>query len=120
MPRDAVTITSLALDAGVLEDAGTAISVANGSTIPAGGDTRGLLVVVKNTEGTTNVVTFAAGTGPTSSLGDVTATIAATTGVQFFNLESARVCQADGAIHADYEVGMTGTIHAYRLPDGAL
>ncbi len=117
MARDAITITSLTLNGGVAEATGTTISVANGAEIDAG-HTSKLVVEVRNTFGAELDVTIPAGVGPTKDLGDLVVPVAATTGVQMITLESARFAQSDGKINLDFEATMTGTVAAYRLPDG--
>ncbi|MBM3494634.1 MAG: hypothetical protein FJX72_10030 [Armatimonadetes bacterium] len=121
MARDSVAITQLSLSAGVAEPAGTTIAPANGATIPAGGDTRKLVIRVTNTHGSDHPVTVKAGSGGPAfrrGLGDQSVTVAATSGVQYLTVESARFVQSDGAIHLDFDTGMTGKVMAFRLPDG--
>lgn len=121
MARDAVSITSLALSGGTAEAAGTTIVVANGANIAAAGETARLLLVVKNTNASDRVVTIKAGVNPPAALagqGDLAVTVAATSGVQFITLESARFAQADGSINVDFAASMTGSLAAYRLPKG--
>lgn len=119
MARDSVAIQELTLNDGVAETAGVAIAPANGATIPAGGNTQGLFLVVKNTAAAEYDVTVKAGDNPpalAAGQGDLVEPVAANTGVKIITLESARFAQDDGAIHVDFEASMTGTIHAYRLP----
>lgn len=79
-----------------------------------------LLIRVTNTEGSTNVLTIKAGDNPpalASGLGDVTVTVAATTGINYFGpFGSDRVLQSDGTMLIDFETGMTGTIDVLLLP----
>lgn len=120
MPRDAVAITSLTLNGAVDDPAGTAINATNGATIDAGGDTRGLLVVVTNTFAGAKVTTIQSGVKPPAehaSLGDLTESQAQNDRTTFV-LEGSRFIQADGSIWVDFETGMTGTIRALRLPQG--
>lgn len=120
MARDAVSITTLTLNAGTDEPAGTAITPANGASIPAGGDTRKLLIRVTNTHTSPHTVTIRAGVNPPAfrkGLGDASVTLAATTGVAYLTVESARFVQADGSIWLDFDSGMTGKVMAFRLPD---
>ncbi len=120
MARDSVPITQLTLSGGVAEPAGTSIVPANGATIAAGGDTRKLIVRVTNTHGSDHVVTVRAGANPPAfrqGIGDASVTVAATTGVQYLTIESARFVQSDGSVHLDFDTGMTGTVMAFRLPD---
>ncbi|NLH98501.1 MAG: hypothetical protein GX446_03310 [Chthonomonadales bacterium] len=120
MARDSVAITQLALSSGVAEPAGTTIAPSNGATIPAGGDTRKLIIRITNTYGSERTVTVRAGSAPPAfrqGLGDATITVPATSGVRYVTVESARFVQADGSIHLDFETGMTGKVMAFRLPD---
>lgn len=121
MARDAIAITSLVLNDGVAEPAGTTITPANGAYIDCGGDTQGLFLVVKNTAGAEYDTTIKAGDNPPALLagqGDLVEPVAATSGVKFICLESARFVQSDGLIHVDFETSMTGKAMAYRLPQG--
>lgn len=120
MARDSVAITALALDGGVAEPSGTTIVPANGAAIAAGGNTRKLVIRVTNTHGSDHTVTVKAGANPPAfrqGLGDASVTVAATTGVQYLTVESARFIQSDGSIHLDFDTGMTGKVMAFRLPD---
>lgn len=121
MARDAVTLTSLSLNGSVVQPAGTAITPANGASIDVGGDARGVIIRVANTAASALNVTFQSGNKPPAelaSLGDLVEQIAATSGVEYFVLEGGRFIQADGTIWADFDTGMTGTIMAFRLPQG--
>lgn len=120
MPRDTVAITQLNLNAGTAEPAGTTIVPANGALIPAGGDTRKLLIRINNTHTAERNVTIRAGVNPPAfraGLGHAVVTVPANTGVRYVTVESARFAQADGSIHLDFDTGMTGKVMAFRLPD---
>ena len=120
MARDSVAITGLTLSGGVAEPGGTAIVPANGASIPAGGDTRKLVIRVTNTHGSDHTVTIRAGVNPPAfrqGIGDAEVTVAASTGVQYLTVESARFIQSDGSVHLDFDTGMTGKVMAFRLPD---
>jgi hypothetical protein len=120
MARDAVALTALSLNGVVDESAGVAIAPANGAAIQADGDTQRLLVVIKNTTAGARDVTVGAGAAPPSlrsGIGDLVVTLAQND-VAMMTLESARFAQGNGDIHLDFEAGMTGTVHAYRLPRG--
>jgi hypothetical protein len=120
MARDAVTITSLTLDAGTDLVAGTAIAPADGATIAAGGNTEGLLIWVSNTESAAYDVTVVAGTvqeAVRSGIGNLVYEVGAGEEA-FIVIESARFAQDDGAIYLNFETGMTGFAAAYRLPAG--
>jgi hypothetical protein len=118
MPRDAVSIVNLATGAGTAPGSGTAINVTNGATIAAAGETRRLIVHVKNSAGSSKNVTIKAGVYPPAfrqGIGDVVVAVA-NSGEQLIIVESARHVQSDGSIWLDYESGMTGTAFAYQLP----
>lgn len=117
MARDEVSITELELNDGVAEAAGTAIAPADGAYIDAG-YTDNLLIEVRNTDTTARDVTIPAGVGPLAELGDLDVEVDADDGVELICVESARFVQEDGLIHLDFETGMTGTVAAYRLPQG--
>jgi hypothetical protein len=79
-----------------------------------------MLIRVTNTEGSTNVVTIRAGDNPpalAAGLGDITVTVAASTGVQYLGpFESGRILQDNGDVNIDFETGMTGAIDVLLLP----
>jgi len=115
MPRDAVTVTPLNLNATSAWDA-TTISVANGASIATTKGTK-MLVRVTNTNGTARVVTFAAGDSTISNgAGDLAESITATTGDELFVLDSARFLQTDGNINVDFAASFAGSIYALQLP----
>lgn len=121
MARDAVEINNLILNDGLAEAVGTTIVVANGAYVDCKGDTQGLWLVVKNTNGSERNVTIKAGDNPPALLagqGDLVEPVAATSGVKLICLESARFVQSDGTIHIDFGASMAGTVQAYRLPQG--
>jgi len=120
MARDAVTITPLPSNT-VTAATATTIVVANGAIIDAKGDLQGLFLEITNTHGATKVVTIPKGVGHqaiTAGQGDITYTIAATTGRALVNLEGARVCQEDGSVHVDFAADHAGVVSAYRIPRG--
>lgn len=119
MPRDAVAVTDLAANAGVAAPAGTAISPTNGANIANFGDGGRVVVRVTNTNGTDRTVTVKAGVNPPSvreGLGDLAVVVAATSGVKYLVLETARFQKADGSIDIDFEASMAGNISALRIP----
>jgi hypothetical protein len=126
MARTAVTYRSLVKNGNLIATTGAttidATLVTNGVTI-ANAQPERTLIRVANTEGSTNVLTVKAGASPPALLagqGDVTVTVAATSGVQYFGpFDSARVLQADGSMWIDFETAMTGTIEALLWPAGA-
>ena len=120
MARDAVTITPLPTNT-VTTATATAIVVANGASIAAGGDLQGLFLEITNTHGATKVITIPKGVGIqaiTAGQGNITYTIAATTGRALVSLEGARVLQADGSVHVNFAADHAGTISAYRISRG--
>jgi hypothetical protein len=125
MARTAITPRALVGNAGLNGATGTttidATLVTNGATI-ANVKPERIILRVANTEGSTNVVTIRAGDNPPAGAagqGDITVTVAATTGVQYIGpFESSRVLQGTGAMEIDFETGMTGTIEALLIPKG--
>ena len=121
-------ITSITWD----DNAVTSISAAVGTAIVSGdvhvitptGPLENMVILVRNTEGSTNTVTVKAGSttagaaAQSAGLGDfVSAAIAATTGMIVLPpLESARFLQANGTIRVAVEAGMTGYIIALQKP----
>ena len=120
MAIDTLTPVLLSRNAGVDGKAATvmtAINAANTMEIDVSGiDVEKLILHVKNTEGTTNVVTVGAGDFSRASLGDLAVTVAATSGEQLIHLESARFKTAAGKISLSFEASMTGLVGAYLLP----
>ena len=100
---------------------GTAIVAANTHVITPTGPLEELVIIITNTEGSTNVVTVLAGDNPpagSAGLGNKAfTTIAATTGqVILPPLESARFLQNDGTVRITVEAGMEGKITAMQRP----
>lgn len=93
--------------------------VTNGVTV-ANAKPEQMLIRCTNTEGSTNVLTVRAGDNPPAlraGQGDLTVTLAATTGVQYMGpFESDKVLQADGSMEIDFETGMTGSIDILYFP----
>lgn len=126
MARTAVTARPLAKNSNLNGATGPttidATLVSNGVTIANARPERTILRVT-NTEGSTNVLTVRAGDNPPAlraGQGDLTVTVAATTGVQYMGpFESDKVLQDDGSMSIDFETGMTGTIDALLLPRGS-
>lgn len=123
MPRTAVVPRALVMNGNLIGTSGSttidATLVTNGVSVTAATPEQ-MVIRVTNTEGSTNVVTIAAGAYPPAwakGLGALAVTLAATTGVQFIGpLESARFLQADGTIWIDFETGMTGAIDVLTVP----
>lgn len=129
MARDAITIAAGTMHAAVADPVGTTITPANGGYLAAGGDTAGLLVIIRNTTVSAKIVTFKEGVyspGLTAGQGDLALSIGASS-VKYVFLESARFVQnidsansyPAGRIDVDFESAMTGTITAVRLPVAA-
>jgi hypothetical protein len=100
---------------------GTAIVHANTHVITPTGPLEEMIIMVTNTEGSTNAVTVLAGDNPpaeSAGLGAKTfTTIAATTGrIILPPLESARFLQNDGTVRITVEANMTGFIMALQRP----
>lgn len=123
MPRTAVVPRALVMNGNLIGTSGSttidATLVTNGVSVTAATPEQ-MVIRVTNTEGSTNVVTIAAGAYPPAwakGFGALAVTLAATTGVQFIGpLESARFLQADGTIWIDFETGMTGAIDVLTVP----
>lgn len=128
MARTAVPYTPFVADSHVTDPAGTTIDATNSHYIPA---TYGsnpahpaspelTLLRVTNTSGAGKVVTVKASNNPpalASGLGDLTVTVAATTGVEWIGpVESGRFIQNDGTMNVDIAAGHTGTITAFYFP----
>ena len=100
---------------------GTAIVHANTHVITPTGPLEEMVIIIDNTEGSTNVVTIVAGDDPPAGSAGIGAkaltTIAATTGrILLPPLESARFLQNDGTVRITVEAGMTGFILALQRP----
>lgn len=106
--NDGVTPTPVTID-------GTLVS--NGAYINCLNQDAGALVLrVTNTHGSAHVITFNYGEFQIGPQSDVAVSVDATTGVEWFMFESARVLDADGYITIDFDTGHTGTIEAVWLP----
>ena len=121
MAIDVLSATLLSRNAGVdakTATVGTVINAANTMELDLTGiKADKLMLLVKNTEGTTNVVTVAAGEFSQASLGALAVTVAATSGEQALVIDSARFKRAsDGKISLSFEAGMTGSVSAFVLP----
>jgi hypothetical protein len=108
-------------DVTSLEGAGTAIVHANTHVITPTGPLEEMVIIVRNTEGSTNVVTVLAGDNPPADAmaqgNKAFTTIAATTGdVILPPLESARFLQDNGTVRITVEANMTGFIIAMQKP----
>ncbi|MBP2331233.1 hypothetical protein JOF56_011618 [Kibdelosporangium banguiense] len=121
MARTAVPLSKWVGNGNLADPAGTAINagVGNGHSIAAAPSDR-MVLRVTNTHGSAHPVVVKAGTYPpaiAAGQGDLTVSVAATTGVQWIGpLESGRFMQADGSILVDIEAAHAGTITAFELP----
>ena len=77
---------------------------------------------VTNTAGAAHPVIIRAGAYPPGALasqGDLTVTVALTSGVEYIGpFETARFAQADGSINVDLDTGHTGALEVYSIPKG--
>ncbi|EFC80241.1 hypothetical protein [Parafrankia sp. EUN1f] len=122
MARTAVAYSNLVSNGNLAQPAGTALDATNDHVINAA-DPEYTLLRVTNTDGSAHTLTIKAGTYPPAwakGLGDLTVSIAATTGVQFIGpFESGRFLRSDGTMWIDVETSHAGTITAFRLPKAA-
>lgn len=118
MPDTTATTVKQTATLGVDVSAGTgtAIDASKTMVVTPAGPLEEMAILIWNTEGSTNAVTFKASSDPSSQsrgVGDTTITLAATTGAQLAPvLESARFIQHDGTLQITFEAGTTG----YVLP----
>jgi hypothetical protein len=124
--RTNLPLTDLTGNAGVLEST-TAIDQPNGmnvvvtsEAIPAKGELQDVILIVSNTAAAAHNAIIRAGAGPVpafrASLGDLTVSVTNATTQIIGPFESARFAQADGSLNLDFDVGMTGTVAALRVP----
>lgn len=126
MARTVVPYSVWVADSHLTDPAGTAIDATNSHYIPARkpdqtpGSPELTMLRVTNTSGASKVVTLKASNNPpalASGLGDLTVTVAATTGVEWIGpVESGRFIQNDGTMNVDIAAGHTGTITAFYFP----
>lgn len=124
MARTAITPLPLVRNAGEAKTQAN-IDQANGMTI-ANATPEKTILRVSNTGTAGNAIVRAGTPGAPfgvpdaawqRSSGDVTTSVAATTGVSYFGpFDSARVLQADGSMSIDFASGVAGTIEAVLLP----
>lgn len=119
MARTAVTVTTLAANAGVAEPAGTTADPTNDHVV-SGIPAEELILRFANTNGTDRVATIVAGDNPpadAAGIGNLAVTVPATSGVMWVGpLTSARFVQDNGDIHIDLATSFAGTVTAYRVP----
>jgi hypothetical protein len=100
----------------------TAIDQANGMFIATDGRTHRYLIHVKNTNGAGQnaIIRAAATTLPYEAfrqgLGDLTVSLAATTGEKMIVVDSARFVQPGGNLNVDFDAGTAGSVAVYKLP----
>lgn len=122
MPRTAVSYTPLVPNGHLTDVAGTTIDatlVTNGVVINAA-DPEHTLIRVTNTHGSAHIATVKAGSGSAAFMagqGDLTQSVAATTGVEWFGpFTSARFQQQGTKLYVDFASGHTGAITVFKLP----
>lgn len=119
MARTAITYSALVANSNLSDPAGTDLDATNDHVIAAAEPERTVLRVT-NTNGSDRVITVKAGDSPpalAAGQGDLTVTVAATTGVQFIGpFESGRFLQSDGTMLIDVAASHTGKITAFKLP----
>ena len=117
--RTAVPYSLLVANSSLADPAGTALDATNDHVISAAKPEQTVLRVT-NTHGSDHVITIKAGDNPpawAAGLGDLTVTVAATSGVQWIGpFESGRFLQNDGTMHVDVVTDHTGTITAFLVP----
>lgn len=123
MARTAVLYSSLVANSNLADPAGTSLDITNDHIINSARPEQTILRVT-NTHGSNHDIVIKAGDSPpawAAGLGDLTVTVAATSGVQWIGpLESGRFEKkaADGTaiMHIDVEAAHTGTITAFLVP----
>jgi hypothetical protein len=119
MARTAVPYSTLVGNSNLTDPAGTALDATNDHVISAAVPERTVLRVT-NTNGSDRVITIKAGDYPpamAAGQGDLTVTVAATTGVQWIGpFESGRFLQSDGTMEIDVAASHTGTVTAFLVP----
>jgi hypothetical protein len=119
MARTVVAYSPLVPNSSLSNPAGTAVDQANGMTI-AKAKPELTVLRVANTDGAPHNVIVRAGVNPpdiAASLGDLTVSVPATTGVVFLGpFESGRFVQKDGSLSIDFAASFAGTITAFSIP----
>ncbi len=131
MARDALTVTTLSPNAGVLQPAAQTLTQANGQNIaipatkiPSSPDIDSLLLIVANTAGSPFAFIVRAGVGggvtagpaQRAGLGDLSVTVTNATTQWIGPLDPSRFSQADGSINTDQAAGFTGNIQVILMP----
>jgi hypothetical protein len=124
MARTNVPLSALVGNGSLVDPAGTALDATNDHSIDvSAAHPEELMLRVTNTSGSTQTVTVKAGGAYPPAFragqGDLTASVAATTGVTWIGpFSSSRFLQAGNLLNVDIAVGHTGTITAFRVPRG--
>ena len=131
MARDALTVTTLVPNGGVLQPAAQTLTQANGQSIaipatkiPSSPDIDSLLLIVANTAASPFAFIVRAGVGggvtagpaQRAGLGDLSVTVTNATTQWIGPLDPSRFSQADGSINTDQAVGFTGTVQVILMP----
>lgn len=117
MSRTVITPVSLPAS-GAVAEALVNVDQPNGMTIPDV-DMEKTVLRVSNTDASAHNLIVRAGNGffPRATLGDISFTVPATSGVSYIGcLESARFLQSDGSVSIDFSSGFAGKIGAVLLP----
>ena len=123
MARTNLPYSTLVANSNLTDPAGTAIDASNHHVIAAAKPERTLLRVA-NTNGSDRTVIVKAGnTNPpavAAGLGDLTVTVAATTGVQWIGpFDSSRFLNTDGTMYINAGTSLAGTVTAFLVPKSA-
>ncbi|MFE7029454.1 hypothetical protein ACFU9Y_04025 [Streptomyces sp. NPDC057621] len=124
MARTAVPLSNLVGNGSLADPAGTALDATNDHSIDVSvTHPEELVIRVTNTHSSAHTVTVkAGGTNPPAwrgGQGDITASVAANTGVTWIGpLSSARFLQAGNLLYVDIETSHAGTITAFKVPRG--
>ncbi len=131
MARDALTVTTLTPNGGVLQPAAQTLTQANGQSIaipatkiPSSPDIDSMLLIVANTAAAPHNLIVRAGVGggvtpgpaQRAGLGDLTVVITNATTQWIGPLDPSRFSQADGSINLDEDAGFTGNIQVILMP----
>lgn len=120
MARTAVAYSTFVGNGSLADPAGTSLDITNDHTIARAYPERTVLRVT-NTHTSAHTITVKAGSYPpgiAAGQGDITASVAANTGVTWLGpFESGRFLQNDGSLSIDIEAAHAGTITAFLLPE---
>lgn len=123
MADTALAYSTLAANSNLADPAGTSIVATNTNTISAAKPER-TLIRVTNTDSADHIVTVKAGdTNPPAfarGLGDLSVTVAATSGVQWIGpFDSSRFLNTNGSLVISTVSGHAGKITAFLVPKSA-